>query len=383
MTPEIENRPSAPLSQAEFQELLRERMRQAIRLTLIQILEEEVSDLIGAQRYERTATRRDRRNGYYTRDLGTSVGVIGDLPVPRTRKGFRTRLFERYQRRQAELDEAIGDMFVHGVSTRRVGEIMEELTGVSPSPSTVSRVFHTLEEEFQDWKARPLEAEYRYVFADGTYFTVLYHSEGYKTPILAVVGIDGSGKRDLLAFTVGERENQRAWEDLLDDLKRRGVQRLGLWITDGHQALNNALALKFPDAARQRCVKHKIENVLSYVPKQQQKQVAPELKALFYQANRQEAEKAYAAFCAKYEAIYPTAVACLQRDHDACFRFYDFPKEHWRTIRTNNVSERLFHEVKRRSRKMATAFRNERSCLLLFYAVVRSLRFHRLPESAK
>ncbi len=383
MAPEIENRPPEPLSQAEFQELLREKMRQAIRLTLTEVLEEEISDLVGAQRYERTATRRDQRNGYYTRDLGTSVGVIGNLPVPRTRKGFRTRLFERYQRRQAELDEAIGDMFVYGVSTRRVGEVMEELTGVSPSPSTVSRVFHTLEEEFQAWKERSLEAEYRYAFADGTYFTVIYDTEGCKTPILAIVGIDMAGKRDLLAFTVGDRENQRAWEDLLDDLKRRGVQRVGLWITDGHQALINALELKFPDAPRQRCAKHKIENVLSYVPKQQQKQVEPELKALFYQEDREEAEKAYVAFCAKYEPIYPTAVACLQRDHDACFRFYDFPKEHWRTIRTNNVIERLFNEVKRRSHKMAAAFRNEKSCLLLFYAVVRSLRFHRLPEPVK
>jgi putative transposase len=210
MAPEIENKQPEPLRQAEFQELLHEKMRHAVRLTLIEILGEEVSDLIGAQRYERTATRRDQRNGYYTRDLGTSVGTIEELPVPRTRKGFRTRLFERYRRRQAELDEAIGEMFVYGVSTRRVGEVVESLTGVDPSPSTVSRVFHTLEEEFQAWKERPLQAEYHYAFADGTYFTVIYDREGCKTPILAIVGIDMAGKRDLLTFTVGDRENQQA-----------------------------------------------------------------------------------------------------------------------------------------------------------------------------
>jgi len=241
--------------------------------------------------------------------------------VPRTRRGFRTRLFERYRRRQAELDEAIGELCVYGVSTRRVGEVMEELTGVNPRPSTVSRVLHTWEEECRAWKERPLQVEYRYAFADGTYFTVIYDTEGRKTPILAIVGITMDGKRDLLAFTVGDRENQQAWEDLLDDLKRRGVQRVGLWVSDGHQALINALELKFPDAARQRCVQHKIENVLSYVPKQQQERVAPELKGLFYQDRREGAEQAYVAFCAQYEPIYPTAVACLPRDHDACFRF--------------------------------------------------------------
>ena len=228
MAPEIENKQAEPVRQADFQELLHEKMRHAVRLTLIEVLEEEVSDLIGAQRYERTASRRDQRNGYYTRDLGTSAGTIVDLPVPRTRQGFRTRLFERYQRRQAELDEAIAEMFVYGVSTRRVGEVVEGLTGDNPSPSTVSRVFHPLEGEFQAWKERPLEAEYRYVFADGTYFTVIYDAQGCKTPILAVVGIDMAGKRDLLAFTVGDRENQQAWEDVLGDLKQRGVQHVGL-----------------------------------------------------------------------------------------------------------------------------------------------------------
>jgi transposase-like protein len=383
MTPENDDKQPTPLSQAEFQELLHEKMRQAVRVTLISILEEEVKSFVNAPRYQRTVARRDRRNGYYTRDLGTSIGVIEDLPVPRTRQGFRTQVFARYQRRQAELDQAIGDMFILGVSTQRVGEVVETLSGSKPSASTVSRVFHTLEEEFQAWRQRPLATEYRYAFADGTYFTVIYDGEGCKTPILAVVGIQVTGERELLAFTVGDRENQHAWEDLLAHLKERGVQRVGLWISDGQQAMINALELQFPDAARQRCIKHKLDNVLGYIPQQQQEVIAPELKALFYQDHREQAEQAYAAFCAKYAPIYPTAVACLQRDHEACFRFYAFPREHWRTIRTNNVIERLFNEVKRRSHKMAAAFRNEQSCLLLFYAVVRTLRFHRLPPPSK
>ena len=273
-------------------------------------------------------------------------------------------------------------MFVGGVSTTRVGEVVEALSGTQPSPSTVSRVFHGLEEEFEQWKQRPLQAHYWYVFADGTYFTVIYDGQGEKMPILAVIGIDSVGKREVLGFTIGDRENQKAWEDLMDDLKNRGVRQIDLWITDGGKAMINAIENKFSAAKRQRCVKHKIENVLGYIPKKQQEQIRPELKAIFYQVNREKAEQTAAAFIAKYERIYPTAVDCLRRDLDACLTFYAFPEEHWKFIRTNNVIERLYCEVKKRSHKMAAAFRNEDSCLLLFYAVIRSLKLRRItiPE---
>jgi transposase-like protein len=378
MTPKTQDTQPGLPSQAEFQELLREKMRAAIWVTLATVLEEEVAAFVGAAPYQRTSGRRDRRNGTYTRDLVTSVGKLDNLPIPRTRQGFRTQVFERYQRRQIQLDEAIGEMFVYGASTRRVGDVIETLTGTQPSPSTVSRVFHTLDDEFSAWKTRPLAAYYAYAFADGTYFNVIYGTEGQKMPILAVVGITTSGEREVLAFTVGERENQAAWEDLFEQLKQRGVQSVGLWITDGHQAMRNALQLKFPGAQRQRCVKHKMDNVLGYIPESQRDQVLPELKAIFYQANRQKADQAVAAFIEKYAMVYPSAVECLQRDLDACLTFYAFPEAHWKTIRTTNVIERLFNEVKRRSHKMAAAFRNESSCLLMFYAVVRSLKFRRI-----
>lgn len=380
MTPKVQHTHPARPSQAEFQELLHERLRLAIWLTMTLILEEEVTSFIGAPPYARTPTRRDQRNGSYSRGLVTTVGKIEDLPIPRTRKGFQTQLFERYHRRQAELDAAIGERFVYGASTTRVGEGVETLTGTQPSPSTVSRVFHTLDDEFQTWKTRPLAAEYAYLFADGTYFTVIYEGEGQKMPILAVVGIQITGEREVLAFTVGERENQAAWEDLFDQLKRRGVQTVRLWVTDGHQAMRNALELKFPDTPRQRCVVHKLKNVLGYLPETQRPQVEPELKAIFYQSSREQADQAAAAFCEKYRPAYPTAVECLQRDLEACLTFYAFSRAHWKTIRTNNVIERLFDEVKRRSHKMAAAFRNEDSCLLLFYAVVRSLRFRKIKR---
>lgn len=367
----------------EFEAMLHEKIRLAVRYTLITVLDEEVNAFVGAGRYERSDQRRDQRNGTYVRDLGTSVGQIENLPVPRTRKGFQTQVFDRYQRRRAELDRGIGEMFVKGVSTTQVGEVMEALTDIKPSPSTVSRVFHTLDGEFATWKQRSLAARYVYVFADGTYFTVIYQDEGKKMPILAVVGINVKGEREVLGFTVGERENQDAWEDLLDSLKRRGVQTVDLWVTDGNQAMLNAVQIKFPDSKRQRCVKHKMENVLGYVPKSQQESVEPELKAIFYQDDREKADQAVAAFVEKYSKVYPTAIECLQRDLEACLTFYAFPQAHWKTIRTTNVIERLFGEVKKRSHKMAAAFRNESSCLLMCYAVIRGLKFRKISMPAQ
>jgi putative transposase len=382
MTPKANHKQIDVEGQATIQELLQEKLRLAIKLTMIQTLEEEVEAFEKAEPYQRTAERRDYRNGTYPRDLGTSMGVIEELPVPRTRKGFRSEIFERYQRRQVELDKSICEMFVQGVSTEKVGGIVETLSGNHPSPSTVSRIFHTLEEEFAGWKKRSLQAHYLYAIADGTYFSVIYDGKGQKMPILVVIGIDLEGKREILGFTTGDRESQQAWEDLLDNLKERGVTMIDLWITDGGKAMLNAINNKFSVSKRQRCVRHKMENVLGYIPNQQHDQVYPELRAIFYQENREKAEQTAAAFFAKYGNIYPTATDCLQRDLDTCLTFYQFPENHWRYIRTSNAIERLFQEVKKRSHKMAAAFRNENSCLLLFYAVIRSVKFRRISVPA-
>jgi len=371
------------MSQDEFTAMLTTEMKEAVRVALTTILEAEITALVGALPHERSVTRTDRRNGHYARDLDTTMGHIDELAVPRTRGGHRTQLFERYARRRPELDEAISGMFIKGVSTRGVGEVMETLTGSSPSASTVSRVFHTLEGEYQAWKSRPLSPRYEYLFADGTYFTVIYENEGCKMPILVVIGIKPSGEREVLGFSVGDRENQRAWEGVFEDLKHRGVKEVGLLITDGHQAMLNAISAKFPGVARQRCIKHKMGNVLGYLPKKHREVVGEELKAIFYQEKREDAERVALAWCEKYRREYPSAVECLWRDYDACLTFYSFPPEHWRAIRTTNAIERLIEEVKRRSHKMGAAFRNEASCLLMFYAVIRGVKFQRLTMPLK
>jgi transposase-like protein len=251
-------------------------------------------------------------------------------------------------------------------------------TGSSPSPSALSRLFHTLEAEYAGWRERPLSAHYLYAFADGAYFTVMYEEKGIKMAVLSVGGIRPDGQREVIGFTTGDRENQQAWADLFEQFQQRGLQTVGLWISDGNQATLNAIESKFPTTQRQRCVLHKINNVLGYIPKQQHANIEPELKAIFYQDSRAQAEQALSAFCIKDQQAHPTAVACLGRDRDACLTFYRFPKEHWKTIRTNNVSERLFEEVKKRYHKMNAAFRTEGSCLLMFFAIIRSLNFRRI-----
>lgn len=374
-TSEQENTERQQLGQDDFRTLMREKMCAAVRLTLIAMLEEELEAWVGARRYERSEGRRDHRIGTRMRDLGTSVGQIKALPIPRTRGGFQTQVFEKYQRRQTELDLLIGDMFIQGVSQARVGTILETLNGVKPSASTVSRVFHTLEEEYEAWKTRDLPERYVYVFADGTFFSVIYGDEGQKTPVLALFGITPEGKREVIAITIGQSESKDAWGNLLDDIKGRGVKQVDLWVTDGNQTMIDAINQRFPDSKRQRCVKHKMENILAHVPEKQHGIVGKEFMAIFYQKNREKAEQHASAFREKYRALYPEAIACMDRDWEACLTFYKFPEQHWSRIRTTNPIERLFLEVKKRSKKMAAPFRNESSCMLLFFAVLRGLKF--------
>jgi len=226
----------------------------------------------------------------------------------------------------------IGDMFVQGVSQARVGVILETLNGVKPSPSTVSRVFHTLEEEYQQWKTRMLPEHYSYVFADGTFFSVIYDDEGQKTPVLGLFGITPEGKREVIAMMIGQSESRDAWGNLLDDIKSRGVKQVDLWITDGNQTMIDAINQRYPDSLRQRCVKHKMQNILAHVPDKQADSVGQEFMAIFYQKNREKADLQATAFREKHRAAYPEAIACMNRDWEACLTFYRFPEHHWSRV---------------------------------------------------
>jgi len=365
-------------SQAEFVAALRARLQAAGRELFQTVLLEELTAFLQALPYERSPGRRGQRNGSYTRSLGTTFGPLAELQVPRTREGqFRTQLFDRYQRRQAEVDTAITEMFVRGVSTAQVGQVLEALNGLTPSASTVSRVFHQLEPAFQAWKTRPLPTWVLYMHLDAIELTIKYAGEGVKMAVLAAIGVLPDGRRELLGLTTGEHENGPAWTNLCRDLLERGLQQVGLVISDQHASIWAACETIWPAARHQACATHKIVNVLGHVPKGKRAAVHADLKAIFYQADEAQARQVAQAFCERYRATYPEAVTCLAKDLDACLQFYGFPQDHWRFIRTNNVAERLFSELRRRMNKMG-AMPNEASALLICWAVANTIQWRGL-----
>lgn len=361
------------VEQTDFVQLLMSRLRAAARAAFETVMEEELTLYLSALPYQRSEQRRSQRNGHYSRRLGTGFGVV-ELDVPRSRDGqHKTQVFERYQRRQGQIDQAISAMFVHGVSTRDVSTIVESCLDQPMSASTVSRVFHELEADYQAWREAPLEAQYRYLYLDGGYVKVRYGDRCERIALLFAVGVRLSGEKELLAFTVGDAESHDAWAAFLHDLKRRGLTQVDLILTDGNAALLAQIRTCFPQAHYQRCVIHKIANILARIPKRWQDEVEADLHQIFYQADRSQAEAQLVAFVHKWQKLFPEAVACLQRDGADCLTFYAFPKKHWRALRSTNVIERVVGELKRRVHKMAAAFTNEQSCLLLVFAVLRTL----------
>lgn len=366
------------LEQEDFVHQVMERVRAVARVVFEQAMEEELTAFLQALPYKRNPERKGRRNGYYSRDLVTSFGALHDLKVLRSRDGgFQTQLYSRYRRRQERVDQAISEMFIRGVSTRKVGDVVELLTEESPSAATVSRVFQSLREECEEWRKRPLESQYLYIYLDGVYFSVGYDDSFVKEPVLAALGVKLSGEKELLGYGPGDKESHEAWKGFLSDLRNRGLEKADLFITDGSKAVIGAVEELFPAAKRQRCVVHKLRNVDSKVPRPLQEEVRQEAKRIFYQENKEQARQEAEAFCLKWENVIPEGVECLKRDLEDCLTFYEFPKEHWRYIRSNNSLERLFEEVKRRTNSMG-AFRNERSCILVFYAVTRAIRWQRI-----
>jgi putative transposase len=272
---------------------------------------------------------------------------------------------------------------VKGVSTTKVGQVIETLTGSHPSASTVSRVFHTLESEYEQWKTRKLSECYVYAFADGTYFTVIYNGEGCKMPILAVVGIAETGEREVLADHAWVIEKMSRHGKIYSKTsKGAGSRRLAYGLVMATKPCWVPSRRNFPPRLGSRVWCTRWTTCSRIFPPSSRTRSNRSCVPCSSHLDRQAADQAVAAFIEKYRPVYPTAIACLQRDLEACLTFYSFPKEHWKTIRTNNVMERLFGEVKRRSHKMAAAFRTEESCLLLFYAVIRSLKFNKLTMSA-
>jgi putative transposase len=248
--------------QEEFRQHVRRLAVSAVQVLIEQVMREELEQCIGASWGECTPTRRGYRNGSYTRDLVTPTGRIEDLKVPRDRAGaFHTQVFERYNRYEPQVAEALTDMFLSGTSTHRVGKVAEKLLGVAKSASAVSRLNQALTEQYEAWRERRLLDHYRIIYLDGIHLTVRHGTQTDATMILTALGVDLEGSREVLAFRACAEEDQEGWSCLLQDLRSRGVSHIDLLVTDGHDGLLAAVSALFPATLRQRCLVHKQRNV--------------------------------------------------------------------------------------------------------------------------
>lgn len=359
----------------EFWRTAQERQRHALKLILESALEEEMVALVAAGRYRRTEVRRGYRNGYYERDLATQIGMIKGVRVPRTHPGGKERsVFRRYQRRQAYVDALIRDIFLAGVSTRRVGAVLEGLLGEPVSAQTVSRVVRSLDREVARFHQVPIVDDFLYLLLDGVSMRVKGALEVKRRLVLCAYGITRRGERQLVDFRLATSESAAAWESFLNQLRERGLggRHLRLIVTDGCPGLHAALETVYPYVRRQRCWVHKLRNVANLLKRSQQQECLEGARAIYQATTRREAVQRYWAWARRWREQAPKAVACLERDLDELLNFLSCPEPHRRKIRTTNAIERAFREVRRRTRPMS-CFTNDASCERIVYAVISHL----------
>jgi len=361
-----------------FHQQLRDHIRAAVQVVMEEIMCEELTQFVGAQWGESTPTRKGYRNGSYRRDLATTSGQIQDLQVPRDREGkFHTHLFDRYSRYEEQVAEGLTQMFVSGTSTHKVGEVAQTLLGVAPSARAVSRLNHTLTEQFEAWRCRPLLAHWRVLYLDGIYFEVRHGEQVDPTIILAAMGVDLEGTKEILAIRACAQESQEGWLALLQDLRSRGVSDVDLIVTDGHEGLLAAVAALFTATPRQRCLVHKQRNVMSAIPKREHEQIAAELAGIWQQPTKEQALTELAAFKGKYSERYPEAIRSLSEDEEHLLTFYAFPQPMHHHIRSTNAIESFFRNVRRRTDQIDT-FTTETSCLSIVWAVMQGIRLSKI-----
>jgi transposase-like protein len=365
--------------QAQFYARIKQQARMGLRVLLEGVMQAELEALLQAAWAERTGERQGYRNGFYQRNLATTQGVIEDLQVPRDREGqFHTQVFERYARYEPQVEEGLRDMFVAGVSTGKVGEVAEQLIGVKPSASAVSRLNGDLVAQFKAWRERPLKAEWRIFYPDGIYFEVRHGEQVDRMVVLAVLGVDPSGDKEILGLRMSAEESKEGWVALFSDLRKRGVTKLDLAVSDGNDGLITALKEVFPATPLQRCVVHKQRNVVSAVPKRVKGQIGAEGAAIWQQPVKENARMVMEAFKLRYAKTYPEAVASLNEGWEETLTFYDFEPVMQRYIKTTNAIESTFSQVRGRTDQV-DAFTNEESCLMLVWATLQGITFQRIP----
>ena len=343
-------------------------MRRLVERVVQEVLETEITRFLEAEPYERTRERRGYRNGYKPRLLKTRVGTL-ELLVPKDREGqFQTELFERYQRSEKALLLAILQMYLEGVSTRKVRAITEELCGLEISKSQVSALSQQLDEEIQRWRERPLERSYPYLVVDARYEKVRRGGQVVSQGVLLVVGISPEGYREILGVWVADSENETSWSEVFAELSRRGLEGVRYVVSDDHQGLRRALERHFQGALWQRCQVHLIRNVLNLASRKDRGAVWEQLRSITEAPTREAAREALGRAVAVLEKKHPKVAAFLEDQGEETLAVYELPSEHRRRMRSTNLLERLNQEIKRRTR-VIRIFPNEDACLRLISAL--------------
>jgi len=353
---------------------LKELVRQSVEEVLNGLLDAEADRLTNASKYERTEARLDTRAGHYPRKLLTSAGEV-DLEIPKLRTlTFETAIIQRYQRRETSIEEALVEMYLAGVSTRRIEDITSLLWDAKLSAGTVSRLNGKVYEQIEVWRQRPLEGQYPYVYLDGVYLKRNWGGHYGNVAVLVAMAVNERGEREVIGAAEGMKEDKESWLSFLRQLKERGLQGMQLFIADKCTGLIEAMAEVFHHARYQRCIVHFYRNVFSVVPRKKVKEVSAMLKAIYAQEDKPAALKKIGDVIEKLKDMkLNEAAGKVDTAAYETLSYMDFPREHWRRIRTNNAMERLNREIRRRT-KTVGAFPDGQSALMLVCARLRYMQ---------
>jgi transposase-like protein len=343
-------------------------LRTVVKTALQEVLEAEMTEAVGAAKGERTPARLGYRSGSYGRTLITRVGKL-ELRVPQDRDGrFSTELFERYQRSERALVAALAEMYVQGVSTRKVKAITEELCGHAFSASAISAINRKLDESLAQFAARRLTEAFPYLILDARYEKVRDAGVIASQAVLIAIGIDWDGRRQVLGVELANRESRSSWRDFLLGLRERGLVGVEFVVADDHAGLKAAIREVLPEAAYQRCYVHFLRNALDYVPRKVDDDCLQELRWLYDRRDLGEARVDLAAWIGKWQSKYPRLVAWVEDSIEETLTFYRLPRQHHKHLKSTNMLERLNEEIKRRTH-VVRIFPNAESCLRLVRAL--------------
>ena len=362
------------LNEQNIRTELKELVRHSVEEVLNSLLDAEADLLTNARKYERTADRQDTRAGHYPRKLLTSAGEV-DLEIPKLRTlTFETAIIQRYQRRETSIEEALVEMYLAGVSTRRIEDITELLWDAKLSAGTVSRLNGKVYEQIEVWRQRPLEGQYPYVYLDGVYLKRNWGGHYGNVAVLVAMAVNERGEREVIGAAEGMKEDKESWLSFLRHLKERGLKGTQLFVGDKCLGLIEALIETYPLARFQRYMVHFYRNVFSVVPRGKVKQMAAMLKAIHAQEDKGAAlEKLEDVVGKLKEMKLFEAARKVEETGLETLVYMDFPREHWRRIRSNNAMERLNREIRRRTRTVG-AFPDGQSALMLVCARLRYMQ---------